>query len=71
MKNNTQEFKLCLMFKHSPNGKGAMFKHYDLWPKWNIDPMEKALWPQWKIFLWSKAPIEKAWFYEGFFWECK
>ena len=48
-----------------------MFKHYDLWPKWNIDPMEKALWPQWKIFLWSKAPIEKAWFYEGFFWECK
>ena len=25
MENNTQEFKLCLVFKHSPNGKGMIY----------------------------------------------
>ena len=36
---NTLEFKLCSMFKQ------PQWDRHDLWPKWSIAPMEKALWP--------------------------
>ena len=32
-------------------------------------PVEKALWLQWKIRPWFIAPMEKAWFYEKFFFK--
>ena len=31
--------------------------------------METELWCQWNIYRWLIAPMEKAWFYEGFFFE--
>ena len=31
--NNTLEFKLCLMFKHSPNGKGMVYGPNGIYPQ--------------------------------------
>ena len=53
-----QEFTLCSMFRHSPNGKGMVY-----------DPNEKKLWPQWNIPLWFIAPMEKACIYEILFYQ--
>ena len=52
------------MLKLSPQ-----WKRHDLWPQWNIAPMEEALSRQWNILPLFIAPIKKTCFYERFFFE--
>ena len=56
--------KLCSKSKHSPR-----WKRHDLWPQWNIVPVEKAFWLQWNISCRLIPLMEKAWFYERLFFE--
>ena len=64
MENNTEEFKLRSMFKHSPNGKGMIYDPNGMYPQW-----KRHYCPQENVASWFIAPMDKARFYKRLFFE--
>ena len=54
MENNTEEFKLRSMFKHSPNGKGMIYDPNGMYPQWkrHYCPQENVA--SWFIAQWTR-----------------